>query len=428
MGEQAQAHRPRVDVAVVGGGPAGIAAAAAAASRGRRVVLIDESPRPGGQIWRHQEGEAPAAALPWLGMLRESGSGVLAATTVVDIERRPDGFRVVMEGPGRSGDRLDAESIILATGARERFLPFPGWTLPGVTGIGGAQALLKSGMEMRGRRVVIAGSGPLLLPVAAALVEAGAKLLLVAEQAPRSRLLRFAAGLWRDPVKIVQAVEYRLASGDARYVTDAWPIAALGGESLEAVEMVVGGHRRSITCDLLCTGFGLVPNLGMARVLGCAVEGGVVKVDGMQRTSVDGVWCAGEETGVAGVESSLAEGHIAGYAAAGAPGRAAEWMAARDRARRFAVRLQEAFHPRDELRKLAQGSTVVCRCEDVCRNALSGEWSARQARLYTRIGMGPCQGRVCGPAAELLFGWNFESDRIPISVATIDTLADAGDD
>lgn len=422
------ARRARVDVAVIGGGPAGIAAAAAAGSAGRSAVLIDESPRPGGQIWRHQEGDAPAAALPWLGKLRESGARVCAATTVVDIERRPDAFRILMEGQAGGGEWLEAKAVVLATGARERFLPFPGWTLPGVVGIGGVQALLKSGMEVQGRRVVIAGSGPLLLPVAAALVKAGAKLLLVAEQAPRGRVLRFAAGLWRDPVKITQAIEYRLASGRTRYVTDAWPIAALGGGSLEAVEMVVGGRRRTLVCDLLCTGFGLVPNRGLARVLGCDVEDGVVKVDGMQHTTVEGVWCAGEGTGVAGVESSLAEGHIAGYAAAGVPGRAAEWMAARDRARRFGERMQEAFRPRDELREMAQGSTVVCRCEDVCRNALSGEWSARQARLYTRIGMGPCQGRVCGPAAELLFGWNFESDRIPISVATIDTLADAGDD
>ena len=250
----------------------------------------------------------------------------------------------------------------------------------------------------------------------------------IAEQAPRARVLSFAAGLWREPTKLVQAARYRIASRSARYVTDAWVMAALGGQALEAVEIVIGGRRRTVACDLLCTGFGLVPNLVLARVLGCETSNGVVKVDHHQRTSVQGVWCAGEGTGVAGVDASLVEGEIAGLAAAGQPAEADRLIPARDRWSAFAERLESAFSLRPEVKALATGSTVVCRCEDVCRNALSGEWSARQAKLYTRIGMGPCQGRVCGPAAEALFGWNLESDRIPVSVASIDTLADASDD
>ena len=424
----AEGMTARWDVAVVGGGPAGIAAAASAAGTGRRVVLVDEASRPGGQIWRHLEGDAPAAARPWLERLRTSGAAVRTGTTVVDAAAGDNGYRLTVEDQRGSGARIDAAAVVLASGARERFLPFPGWTLPGVTGVGGAQALLKSGVEMQGRRVVIAGSGPLLLPVAAGLARAGAQVLLVAEQAPRRAVLGFAAGLWREPAKLAQAAGYRLATRSARYATDAWVIAALGGESLEAVEVVVGGRRRTIACDLLCTGFGLVPNLGLARLLGCETEHGAVKVDRQQATSVERVWCAGEGTGVAGVEASLVEGEIAGLAAAGFPGRTDRLMPARDRGAAFARRLERAFTPRQEVRALATGSTVVCRCEDVRRNALSGEWSARQAKLYTRIGMGPCQGRVCGPAAEVLFGWNLESDRMPISVASIDTLADAGDD
>lgn len=416
------------EVAVVGGGPAGIAAAATAANAGRSVLLIDESPRPGGQIWRHLEGNTPADAAPWLERLRASGAMVRTGTTVVGAARVEGGFRLTVEDQQGAGATVRAAALVLAGGARERFLPFPGWTLPGVTGVGGAQALLKSGMEMRGRRVVIAGSGPLLLPVAAALATAGAHVRFIAEQAPRGKVLGFAAGLWREPAKLAQAARYRMAARSAPYATDAWVMAALGGQSLEAVEVVVGGRRRTIACDLLCTGFGLVPNLGLARVLGCELGEGAVKVDRHQATSVPGVWCAGEGTGVAGVDAALIEGEVAGLSAAGLRERADRLMLARDRGVAFARRLEGAFALRPEVRALATDNTVVCRCEDVRRNALSGEWSARQAKLYTRIGMGPCQGRVCGPAAEVMFGWNLESDRIPVSVASIDTLADAGDD
>jgi hypothetical protein len=157
------------------------------------------------------------------------------------------------------------------------------------------------------------------------------------------------------------------------------------------------------------------------------VEAGTVQVDELQRTTVPGIWCAGEGTGVAGIEASLAEGTIAGYAAAARPELAERQMGLRDRAREFAVRLEAAFAPRPELRGLAGPETILCRCEDVPCGRVASDWTARQARLYARVGMGACQGRVCGPAAEYLFGWSIDGGRIPISNATIDTLAHTGD-
>src|SRR5665213_1390441 len=197
------------DVAVIGAGPAGIAAAASAAERGLQVALLDRGLESGGQIWRHINGVAiPRVAQQWLARLDKSGAQILRRTSVVDVSVDVAGFEILAESSGRAL-HIRVTNIILATGAREMFIPFDGWTLPGVMGIGGAQALLKSGGSFAGKRVVIAGSGPLMLPVAAALAESGARLVLVAEQAKRSAVARFAAGLWRTPSTLMQAARYR---------------------------------------------------------------------------------------------------------------------------------------------------------------------------------------------------------------------------
>ena len=442
----------RCDVAVIGGGPAGIAAAVAAAEAGRRVLLVDEGPRPGGQIWRHREGEAPAAAVPWLARLHRCGAELRTSTAIVDVEvarvEQASGehvsgkhaseehasggrassapIRLLAEGQG-GAERIEAGAVVLATGAREHFLPFPGWTLPGVVGVGGAQALLKSGTSFSGRRVVLAGSGPLLLPVSAALARTGASIQVVAEQAPARRVGAFAAGLWREPRRLLEAARYRLAAGTGPYRAGSWVLRARGRDRVEEVDVTVRGRTRTISCDLLCTGFGLVPNLTLARLLGCALVDGAVQVDELQRTSVDGVWCAGEATGIGGMEAALAAGFVAGAAAAGRPELAASFMRARDRARRFARRLRDTFALRPELKALADEATTICRCEDVACGALRPEWSGRQAKLYTRIGMGPCQARVCGPAVHFLYGWTLESGRTPVTVATVGALTGEAD-
>jgi NADPH-dependent 2,4-dienoyl-CoA reductase/sulfur reductase-like enzyme len=174
---------------------------------------------------------------------------------------------------------------------------------------------------------------------------------------------------------------------------------------------------------VLCCGYGLVPNVELPRRLGCAIEDGRVVVGDEQQASMAGVLCAGEPTGVGGVDLALAEGEIAGLAAAGLLIPAA-LRARRDRERPFVAALERAFAPRPELRALPRPDTLVCRCEDVPRSRLAEAWTARQAKLYTRAGMGACQGRVCGPALEFLMGYAADSVRPPLTPAALSTLED----
>jgi D-hydroxyproline dehydrogenase subunit alpha len=408
-------------VVVIGGGPAGIAAASAAAESGARVTMMDEGPAPGGQIWRPAvHPHPPLAAQRWIARLDATHADVLQSTSVVDIERRHDRFVVVAESRG-DGREVVADAIVLATGARERFLPFPGWTLPNVVGVGGAQALAKNGASFRDKRVVIAGSGPLLLPVAAYLARGGAKVLAVAEQAPLANVARFAASLWRRPRTLAQAIGLRSAFARTRFSTGTWVAGARGDSTVKEVTLTDGRSTRTLACDVLCAAFGLVPNTELARLLACDVVGGAVRTDDAQMTTIADVYCCGEPTGIGGVDLALVEGEIAGFGAAGVV--PSEHLAARRAVhRREAASLERAFALRPELLALADAETIVCRCEDVRWGAIDRRWSARQAKLYTRLGMGACQGRVCGAALECLLGWPADSVRVPTQPARSRTL------
>jgi D-hydroxyproline dehydrogenase subunit alpha len=419
VGDAAAGH-VEVDVAVIGAGPAGIAAAVRAAETGARVAVLDQGIQPGGQIWRHAtRAHLPLLARRWLERLDRSGAQLLCSASVFDIA--PD-RSIAVEHRGERAT-VSTDRVVLATGARERFLPFPGWTLPGVLGVGGAQALLKAGASFAGKRIVIAGSGPLLLPVAGLLAQHGARLELVAEQAPAARVLRFGAALWRFPGKIRQAAAFRMQFPRARYALGRWVVSASGDDRVREVTLTDGRRCWSQPCDVLCTGYGLIPNSEIARQIGCMVENGFVVTDPWQRTGIAGVYCAGEPTGIAGVEAALLEGEIAGLAACGRSAQAARLLAARNRYRRFGRRLELDFAPRDELRSVPTPDTLVCRCEDVRLGCLRPDWTARQAKLYTRVGMGACQGRVCGPALEFLFSWSPPTVRSPVDPASAAALA-----
>ena len=166
-----------------------------------------------------------------------------------------------------------------------------------------------------------------------------------------------------------------------------------------------------------------MPNIELPRLLGCRTVAGYVEVDRLQNSSVARVACVGELTGICGLEKALVEGQIAGLSAAGHEPETLRLLPRRQRLQQFAHRLDRAFSLRPELRTLAQKNTVVCRCEDVTHSALQGCASWRQAKLHTRCGMGACQGRVCGPATEFLFGWENRNTRPPVFPSAVSTLA-----
>jgi len=414
----------RVDLLVVGAGPAGLLAAATAAEAGRSVCLVDDNPSAGGQIWRSGIAEQNPEGLRLLRRLEAARAGMRFGWRAV---AAPSSRVLRLEQSGQFAD-VEYSAIILATGARERFLPFPGWTLPGVYGAGGLQAFVKSGFDIRGKRVVVAGTGPLLLAVAAHLREAGARIVSVVEQAPLARLARFSLGLLRGQIgKLIEGAGYALHTAGIPYRTGAWVTSASGGERLENVTIRSGSRILEVPCDMLAIGYHLAPNTELPQLLDCDLHAGYVRVDELQQTSVSGIYCAGELTGIGGVDKAKVEGRIAALAACGQADRAKSLFRDRDRHRRFARHLDAAFALRDELRGLAMGSTLVCRCEDVPYDALAECGSWREAKLHTRCGMGPCQGRICAPAAEFLFGWKPPAPRPPLFPARVETLAHSTD-
>ncbi|MFE4666091.1 FAD-dependent oxidoreductase [Streptomyces sp. NPDC056716] len=437
------------DFAVIGAGPAGLAAALAAAARGVRVTLLDSAPTAGGQFYR-QPAPGLGARRPqalhhqWRtwerlrdGLARQTRIGHLADHHVWSVEAHPadGGFTVhALLGPAQDhGTALHADAVLLATGGYEQVLPFPGWTLPGVVTAGGAQAMLKGGLVLPGRTVVVAGTGPLLLPVATGLAAAGARVAALVESADPRNLVRQARADPRDRVRPVLAHPRDLlrhalalapkapeaaayAAALLRHRVPVLPrhtiVAAHGRERVEAVTVspVTGGPKRRIPCDTLAVSHGMLPHTDLADALGCGLDGPYVRVDDEQRTDVPGVWAAGETTGIGGAALALAEGHLAGRSiAARLAGRKSDpgpdsWRGAaktRTRKRRFTAALDRVYTPPPNWPDLVTDETVLCRCEDVTAGAVReavgtlGAGDLRTVKLLTRAGMGWCQGRMC---------------------------------
>ncbi len=428
-----------VDVAVLGAGPAGLAAAAAAADAGSRVALIDASVLVGGQYWRHRPADTGGVRHDRAVFLRLQRSVTEHADTVQHLAQASiwraeslgeHGFAVYATVAGRAV-ALRARSVVVATGAYDRQLPFPGWTLPGVFTAGAAQALLTGHGVMAGSRVVVAGTGPFLLVVAAGLADAGAHVAGVYEAAAGPwAFARHPVAVARNPGKLLEGT--RLATTLARhripYHTRSAVVAAHGTDSVTGATVarldhqwkVVPGTSRRVECDTVAVGYGFTPQLELAVQLGCAtrldIDGNlVVDVDERQRSSVAGVYVAGEATGVGGAALSVVEGEIAGRCAvAGLAGDEPDAGVLRGlgrrraAARRFAVAVQRGYPIRRGWMSWSDEHTVVCRCEEVTtgeiRHAIAdlGASDPRAVKMYARPGMGLCQGKVCGYAVSAM--------------------------
>ncbi|MER6159228.1 NAD(P)/FAD-dependent oxidoreductase [Streptomyces sp. NPDC001868] len=459
---------------IVGAGPAGLAAALAAAGQGVRVTVVDSAEAPGGQFYRQ-----PAAGLgarrpqalhhqwrTWRrlrdGLERQAAAGRVTHLSdhhVWCVERHPgDGphrFTVhALLGPEQEAPvEVRADAVLLATGGYEKVLPFPGWTLPGVVTAGGAQAMLKGGLVVSGRTAVVAGTGPLLLPVATGLAAAGVTVAALVESADPKALARRAGALAGRADKVAEGAGYavELLRRRVRTLVRHTVVEAHGGDRLEAVTVaaldsegrVRPGTGRRIPCDTLAVGHGMLPHTDLAEALGCRVEsdGTRVWVDDEQRTDVPGVWAAGETTGIGGAALSLAEGHIAGRsAAARLLGRVPdpdEWAGAaksREKSREFFAVLDAVYVPPAHWTEQVTDDTVVCRCEEVTagqvREAVGelGAGDVRTVKLLTRAGMGWCQGRMCGPAVAGLAGCAESVARRPFArPVPLGVLARAGE-
>ncbi|GHF28423.1 thioredoxin reductase [Deinococcus metalli] len=406
---------PHTDIAVIGAGPAGLSAALNSARSGQTVTVIDAQPTRGGQIWRGASVGTPGPATALLSAL-DACANVrwLGRTEIAWVETGGSDWTLVLSRPDGL-TRLHVGRVILATGAVERFLPFPGWTLPGVTGAGALQAMVKSGLDVRGARIVVAGSGPLLLAVAAGLRRAGARVLGIAEQAPLTSAARFGVAAARLGGKARDSAALAWALRGVGYWPDTWPVRADGDDTLKRVTLRRAGRPVTLNCEWLAVGFGLVPETRVAVLLGCALtDAGAVRVDAWGQTSVPGVYAAGELTGVGGVDKALHEGAVTGCAATGQTERLRGAAATSARHSAFQAALDRAFTLRPEVRGLPAPDTVVCRCEDVTHGQLRAQASWTDAKLQTRCGMGACQGRVCGPATEALYGWRFSGVRPPL--------------
>lgn len=424
-------------VVVVGAGPAGLAAARAAAHSGARVTLLDSADGLGGQYWRHLSAERPAGREHLLHHRWATFAGlrdtleahpavtVVPSAQVWSLERPETGVRLNVlvgepDGLGREALTLEPDALVLATGAHDRTLPFPGWQLPGVYSAGAAQALAKGERVAVGRRVVVAGAGPFLLPVASSLLQTGASVVGVHEAAGPGALAR---GWLTRPWELAGAAGK--AGELAGYVRDLarhrvpWRpgeavVAAHGDGQVEAVTIArlderwapVPGTQRQVEVDAVCVSHGFTPRLELAIAAGCALSPSrFVVVDDAQATSVAGVWAAGEITGIGGADAALAEGAVAGTAAAGgdtAAGAARAAGRARTRARGFAARIEAAHGIRGGWVGWLRDDTVVCRCEETTYGRirevadLTGSRETRSVKLTSRAGLGPCQARMCG--------------------------------
>jgi NADPH-dependent 2,4-dienoyl-CoA reductase/sulfur reductase-like enzyme len=430
----------RFQAVVVGMGPAGMAAAIELGRAGVKTALIDQAPSPGGQVYRqppeqfctpnglapsrHNIGNALRSELAQSGLSLTPLNGAVVwgafAPGVLNVHQAGRSFEV------------SYERLVICEGAQERIIPCPGWTLPGVFTIGGLQKMITTqGIAPRGR-VLLAGSGPLLVGTAAVLARAGASLEGLYEAVSFPKWISLAFGMVNWPRLIPESFSYLgelLSKGMKPHFS--WGLKALSGDDrvreatlvrLDDAGAPIPGSEKTVLVDVVGTGFGLQPHVRLARLIGCRTEYVWERryfaptTDSWGQSSQPGVYIAGDGAGVGGADWSEVQGRLAGLHAVWSLNRtdcnqlnefSNEWARAKRRLEGYVTKLHKVFTPRDGHYKVTTPETVVCRCEGVRAGDLLSRMRLGERDLTalkpTRLGMGPCQGRGCeGIAAELL--------------------------
>jgi thioredoxin reductase/bacterioferritin-associated ferredoxin len=409
-----------MDLAVLGAGPAGIEAALAAGGHGLAVTLIDEAQTAGGQVFR-----APAPRVVGDSSEGDALRSRLAASPVAHLAqarawllgREGTDWRIDIVRNGQAST-LRARALVLATGAIERVVPFPGWTLPGVVGLAGATIMLKAAGMAPGQRVVVAGNGPLLVAVAASVLKRGAQVVAVVDGAGRADWLRALPRVLSRPDLVRTGLSWLAAIRRAgvptlhRYRV----LRAIGTDRVTAVEIAGASGQRLLEADALAIGHGLIPDTAATRLLRLphryapALGGWVPERDETTLLAEPMLWLAGDGAGVRGAAAAALQGRLAGFAAAHALGAlpsakfsqiAAALRRRIARAEKFGAAWGAMCDPDDAAYAAIPPETIVCRCEDISRAELeaaidAGATEANQLKQFTRCGMGPCQGRYCG--------------------------------
>ncbi|MET9633007.1 FAD/NAD(P)-binding oxidoreductase [Lentzea sp. NPDC006480] len=392
-------------IVVVGAGPAGMAAARTAADAGAQVTVVDSEPEAGGQFLR---GRAK---------FEHHGVTHLKNTEAWLVEDRT----LHLRGPAQ----LRFDALIIATGAYDRPLPFPGWDGPGVITAGAAQALAKQGVSLA-ERVIVAGTGPFLLPVATALQDLGATLVGVYEASSPTRWLHESKAVLANRHKIAELAGYRRVLPHLQTRT---AVIAKHGSRVTVAKLDRHWNpvsHRTEHADLVCIGYGFLPRTDL--VPNAQRTNDFLDVDERQQTSIENIYAAGEVTGIGGADLAEAEGIIAGAAAAQQePPR--EALEAVRKGRLFAQALARAHAVQPGWRTWLHPDTTVCRCEKVTLADLAEATSMRELKLTSRVAMGRCQGRICARNAAELTGIPFDGQRRVIAVPIpLGELADLPDD
>ncbi len=437
------------DVVVIGAGPAGISAGACLAEMGMQVCLLDEQQHPGGQIYRNIKKASPKT-LREMGEDYERGAHLVRrfedskaayhqGATVWHLV--PDGS--VYVSVKNSSRQIRAHYIVVATGAMERPVPFPGWSLPGCMGAGAANNLAKEAGLTPDCNVVLAGSGPLLLLEASLLVGKGVPVQAILETTSKTpslgALLKMFPALKRYDflMKGLKMVRDIKKSGVPHYKGIS-ELQALGNDRLETVKACHGPNKLKFSADLLLTHFGVIPNTHIYRLLKCHLEWNREQrywqpiTDNWGRTNYENIFAAGDGAGVHGARAAEYKGELAALEIAHCLGIIPAYE--RDNlARPLRLKLQDDHYPRPFIdavfaphfsKESFADETVLCRCEnikvkDVRKAVGEGVRDVNELKIVTRCGMGPCQGRMCGPALAEIMGAELSLSPDKVGMMTI---------